>query len=148
MDIIRNLDIDGAECRHEDAVYYANGKAALLTGSPESGYRVERTTTVMALALAEPEAWTHIYFMHQSEQGKFAALAGETSWAGAGFVALRRLSGEFCWIVHLSNCNNFISLSINSSTVTAISDALAPRQARFEIPIDFPEKINVSSHKG
>ncbi len=144
MDALREVDGHGARCRYEDAVYYANGRVALLGGNRESGYRVVDRTTVGELLAAEPDGWTHIYFMHEYAAGGFLAVAGETSWGGAGFIALKQVaSAELLWVIHLSDCNNFISVSVKSGFVIAVSDAPYPKGAQYVVPIDAPEKLRV-----
>ncbi len=144
MEALNNIDENGAQCRDEDAIYFASGMVLLLSGTPDNGYSITEKTDIADLIAAEPEGWTDIYFMHHCFEGPLTAIAGETSFGGAGFVALRETAtGKFIWVLHLSNSNNFMSVSFHAGTVVAVSDYFYPDGAMYTIPIEAPERFRV-----
>lgn len=48
-------------------------------------------------------------------------------------------------MTHLSNSNNFMSVSIQSGSVVAVSNFHHPSSTQFVIPVDKPENIKVES---
>ncbi len=147
MRALRNVTESDCECRHENGIFYDDGKVALVVGDHRDGFQVSCVTTLEDLLRTEPEGRTHLDFQIVSEMPKGTAYAGETSYGGAGFFAFRTSSG-FAWVLHLDNMNNPISLSRDGDMVVGLVDSPHPHGSIFKIPCDEPELFSVAPNKG
>jgi len=141
------LRIDGNDKKYriEDAIYYRDGRVALLRGKPTVGYKVHEWTTFDELEKNEPDWWGDIYEMHKVNDDNYIVYAGETSYGGAGFVSLYdKNKKEYRWVLHLNECNNFKSISVENGVVIAISDYSFPNGTEFKLPVETPELIEVT----
>jgi len=120
---------------------------ALFDGDPTTGYKLYEWITFHALEQNDPNSWACFNDnMYTKNEGKFTASAGETCWGGAGFIALYdNETNEYCWLLHLNNCNNFKSISIKSGVIFARSDYSYPEGTEFCLPIAHPELMKVSN---
>jgi len=145
MKILR-IEQDEKKSRIEDAIYFSDGRVALLFGSPDKKYEVEEWSTFEELEKSAPDEWAYICEMHVCEQENFKVTAGETSYGGAGFIAVfDKEANEYKWVLHLNNCNNFKSVSIRDGVVIAMSDYSYPNGTEFKLPMNNPEQIEVTN---
>jgi len=132
------------QSRIEDALYFSDGSVALLVGSPDTKYEIEEWTTFEELEKSDPDGWAYIYEMCVFEDGEIKVTSGETSYGGAGFVAVfDKDANRYRWVLHLNHCNNFRSISIRDGVVIAVSDDSYPNGTEFRLPMNRPERMEV-----
>ena len=136
------IEDDELTCRYEDAIFQDDDSFSLVTGDFQIGYEVSSLGEVVELIRKEPNGWTTLYPSREARNDKYIAIAGETSYGGAGFIALKLLSSDtFKWLVHLSNMNNPVNVKIVNEIVHVTSDLNYPKGVTFMVPIDEPRKL-------
>lgn len=135
---------EALECWGEDAIYRFDGTILLLSGTPEAGYVVAEQTTEDRLGARRTPGRTRLYEMHSFSRSGVLAVAGETSYGGAGFVGVKAMNAkEYTWILHLHNYNNFLAVTLRDNEVLARSDCFFPNGAMFGLPIEKPSGVIV-----
>lgn len=131
-------------CRYEDAIYFSDDSYSPISGNPELGYHVYEAHDVDELLTETPNGWTTLYPLWEAKNDHFLANAGETSWGGSGFIALRHLSDDtIVWVIHLSNMNNPQSISIDGEYVRVVTDLNFPNGVEFIVPLDDPKNFEL-----
>lgn len=127
------------ECRLEDGIYFPDDTFIPLGGHvPQLPRR-----PIDELLRTEPDAWESIY-----RGDPLAALpdhvvfGGETSWEGAGFLALVRASDRsLVWLLHSACSEPFRSASVQGSVLFATSgEGLS--SSRWNIPLQSPWSLS------
>ena len=144
MNILKEITDTNAKCRCENAIYFLNGKVVLFDGDLYKGYKISGIKNIKD---EENDInWGILYFMYSDKSKDYLVYAGETGHGGAGFIALKRLNSNiFEWVLHLNNCNNFISVAFDGDNIIAKSDEPYPEGSKFIVPIDNPDKFEVNN---
>lgn len=137
---LRIID-DEISCLIEDAILYENDSYSKINGDILNGFSVELPEKIDHII---DNGWSELYPSLEKNNDFYRVIAGETSWGGTGFVALKYLkSGLFMWILHLSKMNNPIKVNIEKDIVRLTTDLNFPNGLDFIIPIDKPEKFKI-----
>ncbi len=126
-------------CLIEDAVLKENNSYSRIKGDITKGYTVEPSKSVENII---ENGWSELYPSLECENNEFKVIAGETSWGGTGFVAIKNIKTNlFKWVLHLSTMNNPIKIKIENDLVRVTTDLNYPDGIDFIIPIQEPEKF-------
>jgi hypothetical protein len=123
------------ECHTEDGIYFGDDTfIPLQENTPQLPRR-----TITELLSCEPDNWSAIMIgAPLTSSSNYLVYGGETSWEGAGFLALVRASDRsLIWLLHSSTSEPFRSASIIGDLIVAESYEY-PMGYRWEIPIDAP----------
>lgn len=129
------------ECRIEDGIYFEDDTyIALLGHATVQGAR----RSIGGLLHCEPDNWSAICVSDPlAVSPDYLVFGGETSWEGAGFLAVVRASDRsLIWLLHSSESESFRSASIVGELVVASSREY-PVSWRWEIPIAAPWSLTV-----
>lgn len=131
------------ECRYEDGIYFGTDEFVELRGAPNAEFYTKARASIATLLDSDPNGWTHCDELCSTSSGEFLIFAGETSWEGAGFVAVeQRVSQRLVWLLHLSNAEKFTEVTFEGPIVRAISEE-HPFRYEWRIPIESPHCLNV-----
>jgi len=126
-------------CLIENAILYEDGTYARINGNSRKGFIVESRKNINNI---EADNWSELYPSLEDYNEEYKVIAGETSWGGAGFVALKRIKTDlFKWVLHLSTMNNPIKINIENNTIRLTTDLNYPEGVDFIIPTENPEKF-------
>lgn len=132
-------------CLIEDAIFFADNSYIQISGDFESGFRAGARRNVDEIL---NNGWSALYRSIDASNEKYIAFAGETSWGGTGFVAVKNLEDDaFIWVLHLSTMNNPEKIFIEDSIVRLTTDLNFPDGLDFIIPIGAPEEFVVEIPK-
>ena len=133
---------DQFECLIEDAIFYEDNSFKSISGNATNGFVVEESKNIENIL---KNGWSELYPALEDKSQGLTALAGETSWGGTGFVALRvGKTNTIKWLIHLSTMNNPTNIKIEEGTIILTTD-LNPKGIDFVIPIDRPENFKIES---
>jgi len=136
---IKNEDL---MCLIEDAIIYSNNTYSKIIGDFENGYIIEQPQSITKI---ENNGWSNLYPMLETFNNSYQVIAGETSWGGTGFIAVKNLKNKMIdWIIHLSTMNNPTNLNIENNDIHLITDLNYPHGIEFIIPIHKPEKFKLN----
>jgi hypothetical protein len=127
----------------DDGLYFGNDELIPLFGHPGEGYaRGDRQ--VLTAWLEDPqEDWDDLSERVRCESEEWTLVGGETSWEGAGFLALEdRRSGELRWLFHLHQSEPFLEVRIEGDVVVAVSGDY-PDRYEWTVPLAAPEGFQV-----
>ncbi|AKU21955.1 hypothetical protein [Massilia sp. NR 4-1] len=130
------------ECRIEDGIYFEDDTyIALLGHAAAQGAR----RSIGELLHCEPDNWSAICVGDPlAVSPDYLVFGGETSWEGAGFLAVvRARDGSLIWLLHSSEAEPFRCAGIAGELVVATSHAY-PVSLRWEIPIAAPWSLTVT----
>ncbi|HPG12385.1 MAG TPA: hypothetical protein PLU37_12705, partial [Chitinophagaceae bacterium] len=69
-------------------------------------------------------------------------LAGETSWGGTGFIALKtKKTNSINWLIHLSTMNNPTGVKLENKIVRVTTDLNYPLGIDFITPVNQPQNF-------
>ena len=127
------------ECRIEDGIYFPDNTFIPLIGHvPQLPRR-----PIDELLRTEPDAWSSIYpgdplaAVHDH-----VVFGGETSWEGAGFLALVRESDRsLVWLLHSAQSEPFRSAIVQGSVLFATSGENLS-SSRWKIPLEAPWSLS------
>ncbi len=90
-------------CLIEDAILNENDTYSRIKGNITTGFIVEPTEPIENI---KENDWSELYPSLEDENNEFKVIAGETSWRGTGFVAIKNVeTNSFKWVLHLSTMN-------------------------------------------
>lgn len=131
------------ECLIEDAIFYDDNSFKPIVGDSINGFVVESSESIEKIL---ENGWSELYPALEDKSEDLDALAGETSWGGTGFVALRvKETNAFRWLIHLSTMNNPKNVRIEGENVRLTTDLNYPQGIDFVIPIDRPENFKIEN---
>lgn len=134
---------DDFSCLIEDAIFYEDDLFSPISGDEITGFVVAPRENIEKIL---ENGWGELYPSLEDNNEEFIALAGETSWGGTGFVALRnKETNSIMWVIHLSTMNNPTSIKIDNEFVRVTTDLNYPFGVDFVIPINQPEKFIVET---
>ena len=137
---------DDLSCLIEDAILNENDTYSKIRGNITVGFIVEPTENIENI---KENGWNELYPSIKVENNEFRVIAGETSWGGTGFVAIKNVKTNlFKWILHLSTMNNPIKIKIENDLVRVTTDLNYPDGIDFIIPIQEPEKFRTEKTCG
>lgn len=144
MKALRILD-GGLLCLMEDAIFLEDDSYMKINGDSMSGFSVESPQKIERI---EEKGWSNLSPTLEFENDEYIAIAGETSWGGEGFVAIRsKKTNSLKWLILLSVMNNPIHIKIENSFVRLTTDLNFPNGLDFIIPIKRPEGFNIEEPK-
>ncbi len=128
----------------EDAIYFQDNTCALIWGDSSEGYTITETIGVNEMPNQQEVVWAHLSPTLEATDGKLIALAGETTWGGAGFIGLKEPESEsFIWLIHLSTMNNPVSLTFKDSIIKVKTDLNYPHGVLYTVPANAPENFTI-----
>lgn len=131
---------DGLFCLLEDAIFYEDNTYAKIRGDFINGFTVDSPKEIDT----SNKGWSALYPCLNDNNGVYRIIAGETSWGGTGFIALKDLEKDlFKWVIHLSEMNNPLKINFDKNYIILMTDLNFPDGLNFIIPIDNPEKFTV-----
>lgn len=132
--------VDGClMCLSEDAIYFTDKHYLPVVGQPEKELTVKPKASISEIT---NPFWRHLYPTVEATNDGLTAFAGESSWGGAGFIALKRDSEVLpLWVIHLSTMNNPTHIKLKEGMVRVITDLNYPNGIEFLIPVDKPENF-------
>ena len=143
MKAIKNSDGE-LQCLIADAIFYSDNSFSKISGDTKDGFTVEEPENIHNII---DSGWGELYPSFEDENEKFVVIAGETSWGGTGFVALRsKNSTAFDWVMHLSKMNNPTKVMIENDSVRVSTDLNYPNGLDFLIPIKNPNRFKIKKH--
>ena len=127
----------------ESGVFFADGRVALLEGSPRTGFSVESWTTLDEIWVADPEAISEVDEALLLETHEWSVFTGIGSWEGEGFLALRKsATKELLWVLHLDSSEHFSEARLEGQIIVAISEEY-PERCVWYVPVGEPEALAV-----
>ncbi len=132
------------QCRIEEGIFFSDDTYIPLVGNvPQLPRR-----TITPLLAQSPDDWSSIDGGQLAVLPGYRVFGGNTSWEGAGFIALVRESdGALVWLLHSENSEPFRSASIDGELIVANSreDGLKnpPCIFRWKIPVTAPWLLTV-----
>lgn len=146
MKAVRHID-DYVQCRYEDAIYYNDDTFRSISFNGESSFYIGERESIDKLFEDVKDGWTVIYPSLEFIYSDIKAETGETSWGGAAFIGLKKLTQDsYNWIIHLSVLNNPQAIWIKGTNIHVITDLNYPNGIEFVIPIEAPERISTSGN--
>ncbi len=141
MDALRIWDNEYS-CLIEDAIFFEDNSFSKISGNWKDGFKVDPPKPTSAI---KSEGWSSLYPLLEGRSTFHIAIAGEASWGGTGFVALKKSDQPgFIWLIHLSTMNNPVEVKIKNELVYLKSDLNYPDGVTFVIPINQPELFYAS----
>ncbi|WP_422091786.1 hypothetical protein [Tenacibaculum ovolyticum] len=135
------IENDELSCFIEDAILTENDTFFKINGDFVNGYKVEKAKKIENI---DENNETELYPSLKDSNNDFYAIAGETSWGGNGFVALKKIKTDsYKWVLQLSSMNNPKKITIKNNVILVRTDLNYPNGIDFIIPIDNPEKFKV-----
>ncbi len=126
-------------CFIKDAILNENDTYFQINGDYINGYNIQNAKKIETI---DEDNWAELYPSLSYATNEFHAIAGETSWGGNGFVALKRIKTDsFKWILHLSTMNNPKRITIENDIIRVRTDLNYPHGVDCIIPIENPEKF-------
>ncbi len=142
MNAIREIK-DELYCSIENAIIYENNTYRKITGNYKIGYEISNLKTVKKIEFKEEE-FICLYTTIEMVNKNLKISAGETSYGGEGFIAVKDINlKKILWILILSTMNNPIGLTIEDENVILKTDLNYPNGVNFIIPLDSPEKFMI-----
>lgn len=127
---------------NEDVIYFNNHTCMLVWGNAEEGYTVTEPMEINELNQNVVDDRTDLNPSFEARQGDLIAVTGETSWGGAGFIAVKKHDTEvFEWLIHLSTMNNPIELTFERDIIQVKTDLNYPYGVLYSVPFRAPEKF-------
>lgn len=132
------------QCRIEDGIFFSDDTYIPLVGNvPQPPRR-----SISPLLANSPDDWSSIHVEQLAALPGYKVFGGDTSWEGAGFIALVRESdGSLIWLLHSEQSEPFRSASIDGELIVALSreDGLQnPLYTfRWAIPVTAPWLLTV-----
>lgn len=128
-------------CFIEDAILNEDDTYSQINGDLINGFIVEQPKDVKDI---EENGWSQLYPSLEDNNNGYKVIAGETSYGGTGFVAVKRLNtNSFKWILHLSTMNNPTKVTIENEAIRVTTDLNYPDGVDFIIPIENPEDFKI-----
>ncbi len=139
--IALKISEDQFSCLIEDAIFYMDNSFSKISGDSTNGFVVDSPENIEKII---KNGWGELYLSLEDSDEEFIVLAGETSWGGTGFVALRtKKTNSIKWLIHLSTMNNPIDVKLENEIVRVTTDLNYPLGLDFVIPIDRPENFHI-----
>lgn len=130
-------------CLLADALFTNDDMFWEITGSFPQSYQVSQP---MSISTIKNPYWTQLYQGFESRNSLFTAMAGETIWGGASYVALMETQTQSIkWLLHHSKLNNPIHLKIHNNHVLLKTDLIYPDGLNISIPIENPESFTIEN---
>jgi hypothetical protein len=127
------------ECRVEYGVYFPDDTYVPFDGLQPAGDR----RAIAPLVAACPDGWTSLAPVVLAEDG-VRILGGETSWEGAGFLAVCEPDGPLKWLLHCEESEPFMLAELRNGIVIAVSSEY-PHRFEWRLPLDSPWEADVSA---
>ena len=140
---MKGIKITGDEisCLIKDAIFYENNTYSKIKGDIINGFTVELPEKTDNI---KKKGWSELYPSFEKSNAFYSVIAGETSWGGTGFIALKYLKSDlFKWVFHLSKMNNPVKVNIEKDIIRVTTDLNFPEGPDFIIPVDKPEKFKI-----
>lgn len=135
-------DSDSFSCISLDGIFYRNGECSKITGDYREGYNINKAVPAVQF---ENLGWTELYPTLEIKNNQYKAIAGGSSWGGAGFIAVIDISiDEIIWLIYLSSINNPTKLKFYNQMLIVTTDQNHPSYLNLSIPIDTPESFIIS----
>ena len=124
--------------RLEEGVLYSDGTFFPISGSPKSGYVVEKKENILPLIENNPKNWFFYSISSKLFNSKFDFVAGSGGLEGEGFVAALEKNGSLAWVVHLMD-SEYLEIESCSEHELFVSGSDGYRKNTFIIPFEIPE---------
>lgn len=125
----------------EDAIIHKNDSYSRIIGNSTQGFTIEKPQKVDNI---EKNGWSKLYPYLEQKNEKYSVIAGETSFGGTGFVAVKNLTdNSFEWVLHLSTMNNPTNIKLENDLIQLTTDLNYPDGLDFIIKIKEPEKFKI-----
>lgn len=135
-------DNNSFSCISLDGIFYRNGECSKITGDYSEGYHIDKAVPA---AQFENLGWAELYPTLEIKNNLHKAIAGESSWGGAGFIAAIDISNdEIIWLIYLSSINNPTKLKFYNQMLIVTTDQNHPSYLNLSIPINAPESFSTS----
>ncbi len=142
MSIIREIE-EELYCPIQNAIIYGNNTYRKITGNHKVGYEVSNLKTVKKIEFGEDE-FICLDTTIETTNKNLKIIAGETSYGGEGFIAVKDIeSKKIFWVLLLSTMNNPLELTIKDENVILKTDLNYPNGVNFTIPLSSPEKFTI-----
>jgi hypothetical protein len=124
--------------RIEDGVLYSDGTFFPISGSPKSGYVIEKNESIFPLIENNPSNWFFYSVSSKQFNSKYNFVAGSGGYEGEGFVAALEKNGSLVWVIHLidSEC---LEIEYCSEYELYVSGSEGYIKNSFVIPFEAPE---------
>ena len=142
-------ELDGEiVCSYEDILVLQDNSYYSIRGEFNSGYVLNGPFKLDKVKKSDQNE-TYLYTDLKLVNDRLCVLAGETSYGGAGFIALKSLdNSDFLWLLHLTNMNNPKRLSLEDNVIRLTTDLVYPEGVDFLIPISDPQHFTTSLSDG
>ena len=142
-------ELDGEiVCSYGDILVLQDNSYYSILGDYKSGYVLNGPFKLDKIKRIDQNE-THLYSDLKLVDNGVCVLAGETSYGGAGFIALKSLdNSDFLWLLHLSNMNNPKRLRLEDNVIRLTTDLVYPEGVDFHIPVSNPQHFTTSLSDG
>ena len=142
-------ELDGEiVCSYGDILVLQDNSYYSILGDYKSGYVLNGPFKLDKVKSSNQNE-TYLYTDLKLVDNGVCVLAGETSYGGAGFIALKTHdNSDFLWLLHLSNMNNPKRLRLKDNVIRLTTDLVYPEGVDFHIPVSNPQHFNTSLSDG
>ncbi len=144
MKALKLKDGELDQCLYYNALFKKD-KLFLVEGNYQDGFTIQDPISIHSIdeeEFQDEPGWSKLYSMHEDANENYIAEAGETSFGGQGFIALKNKgTAKYEWILHLGTMNNPETIRMDDNTVIVKTDLNYPNGVYFLIPIEKPDEF-------
>ncbi len=131
-------------CCFEEGIIKKDNTLIKVEGDIINGFTFEKSK--ITNDFIDEDDWIELDPFRIVSNEKYEITAGETSWGGVGFVAVKNKKSNLVeWVFHSSVMNNPLHISLENNAILLKTDLNFPNGVDFVIPIQKPEEFIIKT---